>query len=144
MASLTDPLLTGLVGGDVDRGVVGRDGVLPGHPVDGLHLEAVAGVSLQVPHHHLPGPQPQPARGDVHVVVAARARAPVAQALLTHHVVDQVATPTRVLWLLPLQGKGGLVNTGYDVAWSRRDSCKTHTVSRSETKSKQNLCFLPV
>lgn len=114
--SLTDVLLTGLVGGDVDCGVSGRGRVFPGHPVDGLHLEAVAGVSLQVPHHHLPLPQPQPARSDVHVVVAARARAPVLQAFLADHVIDEVAAPTRVLGLLPLQGQRGLVHAGYDVA----------------------------
>lgn len=103
--SLTDSPLTGLVGGDVDRGVVGRDRVFPRHPVDGLHLKAVAGVSLQVPHHHLSRPQPQLARRDVHVVIAARARAPVAEALLTHHIVDKIATPTCVVRLLPLQGQ---------------------------------------
>lgn len=113
----TDPLLlTGLVGGDVDCGVAGRGGVFPRNPVDSLHLEAVAGVSLQVPHHHLPLPQPQPARSDVHVVVAAGAGAPVSQAFLTHHVIDEVAPPTRVLGLLPLQGQRGLVHAGYNVA----------------------------
>lgn len=81
--SLTDLLLlTGLVGGDVDCGVAGRGGVFPRNPVDSLHLEAVARVSLQIPHYHLPLPQPQPARRDVHVVVAARAGAPVSQAFL--------------------------------------------------------------
>lgn len=51
--SLTDLLLTSLVGGDVDRGVARGGGAFPRHPVDGLHLEAVAGVGLQLPHHHL-------------------------------------------------------------------------------------------
>lgn len=144
-ASLTDPLpLTGLVGGDVDRGVAGRGGVFPGHPVDGLHLEAVAGVSLQVPHHHVPLPQPKPARGHVHVVIAARARAPVSQALLAHHVVDEVAPPARVLGLFPLQGQRGLVHAGYNVVRRRGDRC-THTHThvgvkeggRAEHKSTQ-------
>lgn len=123
MNRLTDHLLTGLVGGDVDRGEAGRGRFLPGDAVDGLHLEAVAGVSLQVPHHHLPLPQPQPAGGDVHVVVAARARAPVPQALLAHHVVDQVAPPAAVLGLVPLQGQRGLVHAGDDVARRRGDGC---------------------
>lgn len=120
-------LLTGLVGGDVDGGVVRRGRVFPRHPVDSLDLEAVAGVSLQVPHHHLPLPHPQAARSDVHVVVAARARAPVAQTLLAHHVVDQVPPPARVLGFLPLQGQRGLVHAGYDVARGRGDGCTKHT-----------------
>lgn len=126
---LTDPLqLTSLVGGDVDCGVAGWDGVSPRHPVDGLHLETVACVSLQVPHHYLPLPQPQPARSDVHVVVTARARDPVLHALLTHHVIDQVAPPACVLRLVPLQGQRGLVHAGYNIAWRWGDGCAhTHT-----------------
>lgn len=123
---MTD-LLTGLVGGDVDRGVVRRRRVFPRHPVDSLDLKAVAGVSLQVPDHHLPLPHAQPAGGDVHVVVAARARAPVAQTLLAHHVVDEIPPPTRVLGFLPLQGQRGLVHAGYDVARGRGDGCTEHT-----------------
>lgn len=109
-------LLTGLVGGDVDCGVAGCGGVFPGNPVDSLHLEAVACVSLQVPHHHFPLPQPQPARSDVHVVVAARAGAPVSQAFLAHHVIDQIAPPACVLGLFPLQGQRGLIHAGYNIA----------------------------
>lgn len=114
--SLTDLLLTGLVGGDVDCGIAGRDGVLPRDPVDSLHLEAVAGVSLQIPHYHLPLPQPQPPGGDVHVVVAARAGTPVSKAFFTHHVIHQVVPPACVLGLLPLQGQRSLIHAGYNVA----------------------------
>lgn len=121
--SLTDVLLTGLVGGDVDYGVSGWGCVFPGNPVDSLNLEAIAGVSLQVPHHHLPLPQPQPPWSDVHVVVAARARAPVSEAFLAHDVIDEVTPPTRVLGLLPLQGQRGLVHAGYDVARRQGDRC---------------------
>lgn len=122
--TLTYPLLlTSLVGGDVDCGVAGRGGDFPRDPIDSLHLEAVARVSLQVPNHHLPLPKPQPARSDVHVVVTARAGAPVSQAFLAHHVVDQVAPATCVLGLIPLQGQRGLVHAGYNVARRRGDSC---------------------
>lgn len=103
MTPWTRVALTGLVGGDVNGGVVGRPGVFPRNPVDRLHLEAVAGVGLQVADHHLPLTETQPPGRHVHVVVAARARAPVAKALFTHHVVDQVAAPASVLRLLPLQ-----------------------------------------
>lgn len=127
--TLTDLLLlTGLVGGNVDRGVAGCGGVFPRNPVDSLHLEAVAGVSLQIPHHYLPLPQPQPARSDVHVVIAACAGAPVPQAFLTHHVIDEVAPPARVLGFLPLQGQRGLVHAGYNVARSRGDRCTNTNV----------------
>lgn len=126
--SLTDLLLlTGLVGGDVDSGVSGWGGVFPRNPVDSLHLETVAGVSLQIPHHDLPLPQPQPAGSDVHVVVTACARAPVSQTFLTHHIIDQIAPPACVLRLLPLQGQRGLVHAGYNVARRWGDRCAKHT-----------------
>lgn len=111
--SLTDLLLTSLVGGDVDCRVAGGGVVFPGDPVDGLHLEAVAGVGLQLPHHHLPEPEAQAARRDLHVVVAAHARAAVSQTLLAHDVVNQVTPPTCVIRLVPLQGQRGLVHAGY-------------------------------
>jgi len=140
---LTD-LLTGLVGGDVDCGIARRGGVFPRDPVDSLHLEAVAGVSLQVPHHHLPLPQTQPARSDVHVVVAACAGAPIPQALLTHHVVDEVAPPAGVHGVLPLQGQRGLVHAGYNVARPRGDCCTntdtdTHTHTHTHTHTRRCL-----
>lgn len=148
---LTDLLLTSLVGGDVDCGVAGWGGVLPRYTVNSLHLKAVAGVSLQVPHHHLPLPQPQPARSDVHVVITARAGATVSQAFLTHHIIDQVTPPACVLGLLPLQGQRGLVHAGYNAARRRGNSCKKHTrrclrrwAGRIEKHTTEALVMFPM
>ena len=116
--------LTGLVGGDVDGVELRRVRAPGGHAVDRLDLEAVLGVGLQVPDGHAALGQAQVARGDVHVVVAARAHAALGRALLADDVVEDVLAAARVARLAPLQHQGGLVDVGDDVARGGGDSWK--------------------
>lgn len=112
-------VLTRLVGGYVDGGVARRDGALGRDAVDGLDLEAVVRVRLQVPDGGLSLGQAQAPGCNFYVVVAAHAGSVLA--LLTHHVVHQVGSAARVAWLRPLQKHGGLVYAGDHAERGGRD-----------------------
>lgn len=110
------PTLTSLIGGDIDRGKLWRVWALVRNAVDRLDLEAVLRVGLQVAHGNSALGQPEVSRRDVHVVVAARAHAPLGQALLADDVVEDVVTAAQVARVAPLQDQRGLVHAGDDVA----------------------------
>lgn len=108
--------LTGLVGGDVDRNVLLREGALVGHSIDRLDLKGVGGVSPEVADEDAGVGEPQLAGHKVHVVVAAGAGAPVRAALLADDVVGDVVPAARLPRRVPLQDDGCLVDNGDDVA----------------------------
>lgn len=95
--------LTGLVGGDIDRGVLGRVGALIRHAVDGLHLEGVLRVGQQVADVDPGVGQAQLARQELNVVSAAGAAAAAAAAALADDVVDDVLPAAGVPRREPLQ-----------------------------------------
>lgn len=103
-------ILTRLIGGYIDGGVARRDGALGRDAVDGLDLEAVVRVGLQVPDGCVSLGEAQAPWRDLDVVVAAHTGAVLA--LLTHHVVHEVGSAARVTWLRPLQIHGRLVDAG--------------------------------
>lgn len=105
-----EPTLTRLIGGYIDGGVARRDGALGRDAVDGLDLEAVVRVSLQVPDGRVSLGEAQAPRRDLHIVVTAHAGAVLA--LLAHHVVHKVGSAARVAWLRPLQRHRRLVYAG--------------------------------
>lgn len=115
---------TSLIGGDVDRRELRRVGALVRNAVDRLDLEAVLRVGLQVAHGDAALGQPEVTRRDVHVVVAARAQAPLGQALLADDVVEDVVAAAQVARVAPLQDQRGLVHAGDDVARRGGHGCE--------------------
>lgn len=113
--------LTGLVGGDVDRGVLGRVGALVRDTVDGLHLEGVLCVGQQVADVDPGLGQAQLAGQELDVVAAAGAAAAAAAAALADDVVDDVLAAAGVPRREPLQHHRGLVYAGDDPLRSRGD-----------------------
>lgn len=73
-------------------------------------------MGLQVAHGDAALGQPEVARRDVHVVVAARAHASLGEALLADDVVEDVVAAAQVARVAPLQHQRGLVHAGDDVA----------------------------
>ena len=120
--------LTCLVGGDVDgRGLRGVR-ALGGDAVGRLDLEAVLRVRLQVADGDAALREAEVVRGDVHVVVAARAAAALRVALLADDVIEHVLAAAGVPGLAPLQDQRRLVHTRDDAPRGRWDRCGgTHT-----------------
>lgn len=73
-------------------------------------------MGLQVAHSNASLGQPEVSRRDVHIVVAARAHAPLGQALLADDVVEDVVAAAQVAGIAPFQDQRGLVHDGDNVA----------------------------
>lgn len=95
--------LTGLVGGDVDRGILRRVGALVRHAIDGLHLEGVLRVSQKVADVDPGLGQAQLAGQELNVVAAAGAATAAAAAAFADNIVDDVLAAAGVPRWEPLQ-----------------------------------------
>lgn len=121
--NLTPPL-TSLVGGDVDRDMLGRIWALVADAVDSLDLKAVEGMRQQVADEHPSFGQAQLSRDEVHILVTVGAAPSVGTALLAHDVVHDVAAAARLPWGVPLEDHWGLVDDGNHVPRAGGDACR--------------------
>lgn len=117
-------LLTSLVGGDVHGRKLRGEGALVGDAVHRLDLEGVLRVGQQVADVDARLRQAQLARGELHVVPAARARPAAGAAALADDVVHQVLPAPRVPRRGPLQHQRGFVHAGDHGLGGRRDGCE--------------------
>lgn len=83
-------LLTGLVGGDGDRGSLIRPGALWRHTVDRPHLEGVVRVRLQLVDGDTCGPQAELLRRELDANAARFTPLSVRAASFTHDVVSKI------------------------------------------------------
>lgn len=118
------PPLTSLVGGDVNRDVLGWVWALVADAVDSLDLEAVEGVRQQVADQHPAFGQAQLSRDEVHIVLAVGAGSSVSTALFAHDVVHNVATAARLSGRVPLEDYRGLIDNRDHVPWAGGDACR--------------------
>lgn len=81
-----------MVGGDVHRGELGREGALVSDAIYGLDLEGILRVCQQVADVDSRLSQAQLAGRVLHVVPAARAGTPARAAALADDVIDKVLT----------------------------------------------------
>lgn len=116
-------LLTGLVGGDVYRDMLGRVWAPIADSIDSLNLEAIEGVSQQVADEHPGLSESQLSRDKLHVVIAVGAGAPVSSALLAHDVVDHVIAAARLPGRVPLQDHWSLIHNGDNIPRTRWHTC---------------------
>lgn len=116
--------LTGLVGGDFDRGVLWRVGALVGDPVDCLDLKGVLRVGQQVTDVDLGLCQAQLAGDELDIVPAACTASPAPSTALTDDVVDHVLAAPAIARRAPLQPQGCLVHDGDYTLGRRGDGCQ--------------------